>query len=57
MEKKIYYNNIWDCYKGDFINGKIAGKGFYVWNNRYSYFGYFECGEMHGKVIYKGVKI
>ena len=50
---KIYYNNNGDFYEGDFTNGQITGKGFYVWKNKHTYLGDFLGGKMHGKGLYK----
>ena len=50
---KIFYNTNGDFYEGDFSNGQITGKGFYVWKNKHTYFGDFLGGKMHGKGIYK----
>ena len=46
-------NNNSESYEGEFKNGEITGKGFYVWKNKHTYFGDFLCGKMHGKGIYK----
>ena len=51
--KIIFYNNNSESYEGDFKNGDITGKGFYIWKNKHTYLGDFLRGKMHGKGIYK----
>ena len=51
--KIIFYNNDSESYEGDFNNGEITGKGFYIWKNKHNYLGDFLRGKMHGKGIYK----
>ena len=51
--KMIFYNNNGDSYEGQFTNGEITGKGFYIWKNKHTYFGDFVAGKMHGKGLYK----
>jgi len=51
--KIIFYNIKSESYEGDFENGDLTGKGFYVWKNKHTYSGEFLCGKMHGKGIYK----
>ena len=51
--KIIFYNNNSESYEGDFKNGEITGKGFYIWKNKHTYLGDFFCGKMHGKGVYK----
>ena len=52
--KIIFYNNNSESYEGDFKNGDITGKGFYIWKNKHTYYlGDFLRGKMHGKGIYK----
>ena len=51
--KIIFYNNNSESYEGDFKNGDITGKGFYIWKNKHTYLGDFFRGKMHGKGIYK----
>ena len=50
---KIHYHNTGDFYEGEFTNGVITGKGFYVWKNKHTYFGDFVDGKMNGKGVYK----
>ena len=51
--KIIFYNNNSVSYEGDFKNGDITGKGFYIWKNKHTYSGDFFMGKMHGHGIYK----
>ena len=51
--KIIFYNNTSESYEGEFKNGEITGKGFYIWKNKHTYLGEFFCGKMHGKGLYK----
>ena len=51
--KIIFYNNTSESYEGEFKNGEITGKGFYIWKNKHTYLGEFYCGKMHGKGLYK----
>ena len=51
--KIIFYNNNSESYEGDFKDGDITGKGFYIWKNKHTYSGDFICGKMHGKGVYK----
>ena len=51
--KIIFYNNNSESYEGDFKNGDITGKGFYIWKNKHTYLGDFLRGKMHGKGLYK----
>ena len=51
--KIIFYDNISESYEGEFKNGEITGKGFYIWKNKHTYSGDFLCGKMHGKGLYK----
>ena len=51
--KIIFYNNNADSYEGQFTNGEITGKGFYIWKNKHTYLGDFVSGKMHGRGLYK----
>ena len=51
--KIIFNDNISESYEGEFKNGEITGKGFYIWKNKHTYSGDFLCGKMHGKGLYK----
>ena len=51
--KIIFYNHNGDSYEGQFTNGEITGKGFYIWKNKHTYLGDFVAGKMHGRGIYK----
>ena len=51
--KITFYNNKGESYEGQYTNGELTGKGFYIWKNNHTYSGDFVNGKMHGRGIYK----
>lgn len=50
---RIEFLDCGDIYEGQFTNGKITGKGLFIWSNNHQYKGDFVDGIKHGKGKYK----
>jgi hypothetical protein len=45
-----------DSYVGDWVQGKLSGKGVYTWENGARYEGEFKNGKVDGKGLYTSAK-